>query len=259
MADAMRRGPVQLVLDLPLEAAMGREDFIESPSNAAALALVDRWPDWPSRAVLLVGPEGSGKSHLVRIWSERSGAAVAQAVNLTVDAAPRLLGSGALALEDVGRGGLEEAALFHLFNLAREQDAWLLLTTERPPAAWPIRLPDLASRLSAAGRAVLDPPDETLLRRVLVKLLADRQLAADPAVLDYLVPRMERSLGATRQIAMRLDRLTLERRRPVTRALAAEVLAALAEEARLGEAGMPRAPAAGSAAAADDEAASSAR
>ena len=230
MTDRPGRGPVQLALDLPHEAAMGRDDFVESPSNAAALALVDRWPDWPAHAVLLTGPEGSGKSHLARIWSARSGAPIVPAAGIAAADGPRLVSAGALALEDAGPG-LDEAALFHLLNLAREQGAHLLPTAAAEPAAWGIGLPDLASRLAALPVVRLDPPDETLLVRVLVKLLADRQIAAEPALLDYVLARMERSLAAARRLVLLLDRLTLERRRPLTRALAAEALGRLAEEA----------------------------
>ena len=230
MTGAAGRGPVQLALDLPHEAAMGRDDFVESPSNAAALALVDRWPDWPAQAVLLIGPEGSGKSHLAHIWSARSGAPIVRAAEIAAEDGPRLVAAGALALEDAGPG-LDEAALFHLLNLAREQGIALLLTAAAEPYAWGIGLPDLVSRLAALPRVRLEAPDETLLRRVLVKLLADRQLAVEPAVLDYALARMERSLAAARRLVLLLDRLTLERRRPLTRALAAEALGRLAEEA----------------------------
>ena len=230
MTDGAGRRPVQLALDLPHEAAMGRDDFVESPANAAALALVDRWPDWPAPAALLIGPEGSGKSHLARIWSARSGAPIVRAGDVTAEDGPRLVAAGALALEDAGPG-LDEAALFHLLNLTREQNAFLLLTAAAEPSAWRIGLPDLASRLAALPAVRLEAPDEALLVRVLVKLLADRQLAAEPALLDYVLARMERSLAAARRLVLLLDRLTLERRRPLTRALAAEALSRLAEEA----------------------------
>jgi chromosomal replication initiation ATPase DnaA len=137
---------------------------------------------------------------------------------------PQALATGALAVEDADRGPLDEAALFHLLNLAREQSAYVLITARRPPASWPIRLPDLASRLRALPVVTLDPPDDALLAAVLVKLFADRQLAVEERLIEFLVHRIERSFAAAQAAVAELDGEALRLKRPVNRALAAEVL-----------------------------------
>jgi chromosomal replication initiation ATPase DnaA len=134
-----------------------------------------------------------------------------------------LLASGALVVEDLATWHVEERALFHLLNLAREQNANLLFTARSPPGAWPVKLPDLVSRLRELPIVNLDPPDDALLRAVLVKLFADRQLAVDEALIAYLVTRMERSFAAARATVAALDREALRQQRPVTRALASEL------------------------------------
>jgi chromosomal replication initiation ATPase DnaA len=189
-----------------------------------ALGLVERWPDWPARVVAIVGPEGSGKSHLADIWANKSGARRLSARALDQTAVPRALATGALALENVAEP-LDEVALFHLLNLAKEDDATVLLTARQPPAQWAIRLPDLVSRLRALPVVELAAPDDTLLRAVLVKLFVDRQLAVDESLISYLVARIERSFAAARAAVAALDREALRQRRPVTRALAAELFA----------------------------------
>jgi chromosomal replication initiation ATPase DnaA len=128
-----------------------------------------------------------------------------------------------LVVEDAAAGA-DERALFHLINLAREQQASLLLTARNPPAAWPIGLPDLASRLRALPVASLQPPDDAMLRGVIVKLATDRQLTLDDSVVSYLITRIERSFAAARAAVIALDNEALRQRRPVTRALAAEIL-----------------------------------
>jgi chromosomal replication initiation ATPase DnaA len=215
--------PRQLALALGHDESFAREDFLAGPQNAAALALIERWPEWPSRAILLVGPEGSGKSHLAAIWEARSGARVIAARELDEASVPALLASGALVVEDLATWHVEERALFHLLNLAREQNANLLFTARSPPGAWPVKLPDLVSRLRELPIVNLDPPDDALLRAVLVKLFADRQLAVDEALIAYLVTRMERSFAAARATVAALDREALRQQRPVTRALASEL------------------------------------
>lgn len=217
-------GVRQLALDLPHAESFRRDDFLESASNEAALRLVERWPEWPSRAAAIVGPPGSGKSHLAAIWAARSGARIAAAAELRRADVPAQLATAALVVEDVAPGNVDEAALFHLFNLAREDAAYLLLTAARRIDGAGFELADLVSRLRAIPAVTLAPPDDATLSAVLVKLFADRQLAVGEGVIAYLLPRMERSLASARQLVARLDRAALSRGRAVTRQLAAEVL-----------------------------------
>lgn len=216
--------PHQLALALPHTESLTRDNFLEGPSNATALGLVDSWPDWPNRVMLLAGPEGCGKSHLAAIWAERAGARVVAASALADDAVPDLVATGAVAVEDLERAPLDERALFHLLNLAREERAFVLITSRQPPTALAFALPDLGSRLRAIPVVPLGPPDDQLFLALLVKFCADRQMSVDLAVINYLAARIERSVVAAREAVARLDSESLRLRRPVTRALAAEVL-----------------------------------
>ena len=218
--------PRQLALALDHPVSFARDDFLSGPSNAAALALIESWPDWPSRAVALVGPEGSGKSRLAAIWAGQSGARLVAARALTATNLPVALATGALVVEDAAGGEFDERAFFHLLNLAREDQAFLLVTARTPLAAWPVGIRDLASRLKALPVVAMSSPGDALLRAVLVKLFADRQLAADESLLSYLLTHIERSFAAVRAVAARLDQEALRRKRPLTRALAAEILRA---------------------------------
>jgi chromosomal replication initiation ATPase DnaA len=220
----MREPPRQLPLGLGFRERFGREDFLAGPPNAAALALIERWPDWPARTVGLVGPEGAGKSHLAAIWAAAAGARAIAAHAITPASVPAALATGALVVEDLRAGACEEAALFHLLNLAREEEAFLLVTARTPPTGWATRLRELASRLRALPVVTLASPDDALLRAVLVKLFADRQLAVDEELIGYLASRIERSFAAARDIVDALDREALHQRRDVNRALAAELL-----------------------------------
>jgi len=173
--------PRQLALALDHAESFAREDFLSGPSNARALALIEAWPLWPHRSVMLTGPEGSGKSHLAAIWAQAAGARLIAARALEPASVPRALATGALVVEDIAAGSFDERALFHLVNLAGEEAAFLLLTARQAPAALAVR--DLASRLKALPVVALAPPDDALLRAVLVKLFADRQLAVDESLI----------------------------------------------------------------------------
>ena len=216
--------PRQLTLALGYRESFDRADFLSGHGNEAALALIDRWPDWPARTIALVGPEGAGKSHLAAIWAKAAGGRVIASHAIDAASVPQALATGALVIEDAGRGDLDEAALFHLLNLANEQQAHILITARDAPASWPIALPDLASRLRALTVATLDPPDDAMLAAVLVKLFADRQLAVDQRLIDFLVLRIERSFAAARAAVAEIDSEAMRLKRPVNRALASEVL-----------------------------------
>ena len=216
--------PRQLAFALPHAESLSRDDFLEGPANAAALALVDAWPDWPNRIMLLVGPEGSGKSHLAAIWAEQAGARLTAAHALTAAAVPGALATGALVVEDLRVSSCDERALFHLLNLAREEQAFVLMTARTPPSASDVELRDLRSRLRAVPVVTLMPPDDQLLRALIVKFCVDRQIAVDESLVNYLATRIERSFAAARRAVDLLDSEGLRRGRPVTRALAAELL-----------------------------------
>jgi chromosomal replication initiation ATPase DnaA len=221
---AGRVQPRQLALALPHAESLSRDDFLEGPANAAALALIDAWPDWTNRIMLLIGPEGSGKSHLAAIWAEQAGARSIAAHALTAAAVPGALATGALVIEDLNPSSYDERALFHLMNLAREDQAFVLITARTPPSAAEIELRDLRSRLRAVPVVTLLPPDDQLFRALVVKLCADRQLSIDESVVSYLATRIERSFAAARHAVEQLDAEALRLGRPVTRALAAELL-----------------------------------
>jgi len=216
--------PRQLAFALPHAESLTRDNFLEGPANAAGLALVDSWPEWPNRIMLLVGPEGSGKSHLAAIWAEQAGARSTSAHALTPPSVPAALATGALVVEDLNPSEADERALFHLMNLAREDQAFVLITARVPPSAFQIELRDLRSRLRAVPTVSLLPPDDALFRALIVKFCADRQMAVDESVVSYLTTRIERSYAAARRAVELLDSEALRLARPVTRALAAELL-----------------------------------
>ena len=216
-------GPAQLLLDLVPEPRRGRADFMVSASNAAALAAIDRWADWPGGRMLVTGPTGAGRSHLAAIWAAERGVGLMQGGGFTrPDPAP------AYALDDadaVAGDPAAEEALFHLINRADADGAPLLMTARDTPGTWGIALPDLDSRLRACPVTRMDRPDDDLLTMALVKLCDDRQLALDDHVLRFVVARLDRSLSTAARVVAALDQVAVHRQKRVSRPMAAGVLA----------------------------------
>ncbi|XDA97523.1 chromosomal replication initiator DnaA [Sulfitobacter sp. LCG007] len=224
----------QLGFDLPGVPALGRDDFLVAPSNAVAVAMIEAWPQWAGGKLLLSGPKGAGKTHLVHVWASRSAARVIAAADLP-GADVALLARGHVAVEDVPRiagDAAAETALFHLHNLVLAEGRTLLMTGSGPVPGCPIDLPDLASRIAATPVATLDPPDDTLLGAVLAKLFADRQLTPPAPLIPYLLARIDRSFAAAGRIVAELDAASLARKSPLSRALAASVLDKASQGAR---------------------------
>lgn len=222
----------QLILDFPVETAFGKSDFFRSPANALAIDMVEAWRNWPMNRLVLIGPEGSGKSHLAHIWAGLSGAELISAVGIEALDADAVT-QNALCVEDVHRVAdsmAAQTALFHIHNFAMERGTPLMLTGRGPVAGWGLTLPDLNSRLSSAATVALEPPDDALLAAVMVKQFADRQNVIAPDLIAYLVLRVERSFSAARDVAKALDTYALANKRPITRRLAAEVLDNLGEQ-----------------------------
>lgn len=222
----------QLAFDLPLHQAFRREDFFDSPASAPGLVAVDGWRGWPGGKMLLVGPPGSGKTHLAHIWADQAGAVVLAGACLADADLPALAARGAVCVEDaeaLAGHPLAETALFHLHNMLLPAGR-LLITATTPPRDWGLGLADLQSRLQAAALTRLEAPDDALLSAVLIKLFSDRQIMVPPNLIGYLVSRMERSIAAARDMVTVLDARALAAGRPVTRALAAEVLDSAPEQ-----------------------------
>jgi chromosomal replication initiation ATPase DnaA len=214
---------LQLILPLTIGPSLGRHDFVVSPGNAPAVALMDSWPNWPVGVVVVYGPSGSGKSHLVSIWQELSGARVIGAADL--DREPDA--KAPLAVEDVDSCAATEARDTRLFELlvGASPAAPLLLTGKEAPSVWPTVLPDLASRFSAALSFGLWKPDDELLAGLARKLLEDRQLAVSSTVIARILQSLERSPEAVREFVARADAKALSESRPITLSLVRELIA----------------------------------
>lgn len=223
----------QLTLDLTREPALGRDDFLITDANAMAVVTLNRIESWPRRKMLLLGPDGSGKTHLATIWASENKTALIPARVLRTDGIDALVSEGgAVAIEDADRidpGSGSEQAIFHLWNLCEARNCRILITAREPPCTWHLTLPDLRSRMSAMPVTRIDPPDEALLSAVLVKLFSDRQLNISSELIGWLVPRMDRDLGLARRLVAALDDTAMAEKRNITRDLARTVLAALTD------------------------------
>ena len=221
-------GARQLAFEFAPQPRYGEDDFLVSASNEAAFAMTTAWPNWPDAALLLTAPTGGGKSHLASIWARRAQAALARPDSVRADAQLGALYGRNILLDDADEDA-DARGLFHLFNLVQESGASLLLTASAPPEDWGLDLPDLLSRLRRAPRAVIAPPDEGLVHAVLVKLFADRQLAVEASLVDYMALRVGRSLDDARVLVRALDEEALARGGKITRAMAGAMIERLTQ------------------------------
>lgn len=218
----------QIPFNLGHRTAMEREDFLIAPSNQDAVAWIDLWPEWPAPVLILYGPVASGKSHLAAVWRTRAQAQKMLASELTGSAVENISrGAGHVVIDDadalIGDVAAEKE-LFHLYNVFKEQKRSLMLTMVEAPVRRAFTLPDLASRLRAAPSVAIREPDDALLAAVLVKLFNDRQLRVSTDVVNYLIPRIERSFESLRQLVELIDQKALSEKKNITATLIRDII-----------------------------------
>ena len=212
----------QLALELAHIPAQGEADFLVGEGNRLAYGRIMAFPGWSEPVTLLVGPASSGKSHLARIFADRSGARFAKVDELA--ALARRGGKTPIVVEDVDRLDYDEAGLFHLLNQSLREQRPILLTARDDVSSWKLATDDVRSRARRATAFALELTDDIQLSQMLVKLFGDRQIKVDPKIIFYLVARMERSAEEAVLLAELMDRLALAKGSAITRAIAADAL-----------------------------------
>jgi chromosomal replication initiation ATPase DnaA len=222
--------PEQLTLPLEHRVAHGVEDFLVTTANRRAVEWIDRWPDWPFTALVIAGPTASGKTHLAALWRARADAVTMRLDDGDIERAATVAASRPILIDDCDvavQSAAGQRALLQLYNLVRAAGGQALLTAVKPPSAWRIGLADLSSRLNSAMVVAIDPPDDATLSAVALKLFADRQIAVDESVIAYVLSRSERSFAGVASTVRALDKAAWVGKRPITVALAREVLSGM--------------------------------
>jgi chromosomal replication initiation ATPase DnaA len=215
---------MQLVMPFAQTTSYAPADFIRGEANAAALALVEQWPDWAYSIALVHGPHGCGKTHLCHVFAARSHAALIAPERIGTRPADQLLAGNHAWVVDGIEKVVDAPALAQFINHARARGDYVLMTANAPAAQLPFTLPDLRSRLLALPAVALGAPDDALLMGVLAKQFADHQLRISPEVLHFAASHMERSYAAVQAFVKVMDGLSLERGRAITIALVREGL-----------------------------------
>ncbi len=231
---SITQSSLQIPFDLRPRTALGREDFLVAPCNRDAVGWIDRWPDWPAPVLVLHGPAASGKTHMAAVWKDMADAVWVDAKLLATQDANQISGTGKnIVIDhlDPWVGDVDsETTLFHLYNQMKDRGGSVLVTMRAAPGQIDFVIPDLSSRMRAAPAVAIQPPDDTLLASLLVKLFSDRQINVAADVIAYMLPRMERSFAAAHHLVERTDHRALSEKKPVTIPLIRHVFSMQDEE-----------------------------
>ena len=211
---------------------LGREDFMVSSCNFEAVQLIDNWPEWPFFAVCLYGPSGCGKTHLCRIFSDRVSVIkhypykipCIQAKNITLDTPHRLFAQNTCLIVENLDENINQEALFHLYNLYRNEGGFILFTAHKAPARLKLSLPDLKSRLTIMPSVAIGEPDDEMLSALIIKLFSDRQLLVAPEIINYMIKNMQRSFTYCNQLVAEIDNISIIRKRAVSLPIVKEAI-----------------------------------
>lgn len=232
----------QLPFDFAHRPYMGREDFIKAPCNAEALEMVELWPRWPAFALCIYGPEHCGKTHLAHIFAKNAAVQTnypypipqIEAQNADMDIPPLLFARHPCLIVENLCENIDEEAMFHLFNLYRNQNGFVLFTAEQPPARMRFKLPDLQSRLNMIPAIGISEPDDELLSALIVKLFMDRQITISREVINYILVNMQRSFTYAHRLVEEIDAVSLSYHRAVSIPIVKEAINSL-RQCRQGE------------------------
>ncbi len=214
----MSTGQLPLNLGLGFRTAFGREDFLVTESNQAAVNWLDKWPDWSGHSLIVYGDEGCGKTHLAHVFVDKAGrkTPLIEAASLQSEDVPALVSfTGSVALENAGKG-INETALLHLYNFIKDNNGFLFITAEKAPLLWDLKLPDLRSRITASAAVGIDIPDDNLMKALIVKMFSDRQMTISSEALEFMIKNMERSFSEARRIVAKADSLSLAEHKGIT-------------------------------------------
>ena len=225
----------QLPLEIPHRPALGKEDFLIAPCNKEAVNLIDSWPNWSFFAACIYGAEGCGKTHLANVFSNRVSLLTnypyklpcVKASNLKLETVHELFAQNKCLIVENLNTEINEEAMFHLYNLYRNEGGNILFTSNTAPARMPFKLKDLQSRLNILPSIEIKTPDDELLSALLIKLFMDRQIIVSPDIINYLLNNMQRSFAYARKIVSEIDNISLAKKRAITIPLVKEAIIAL--------------------------------
>jgi chromosomal replication initiation ATPase DnaA len=201
-----------------------QDDFIVSPSNIDAFRAVTAWPRlWENKCLIITGQKASGKTFLTKVWQEMSSAKF-----INIDATEKLFQGNKpenIILEDIETLLPEkEEQIFHLYNNVIHKQGSLLITSSKPLISLDIKTPDLRSRLSSCTVVNILPPDNELLKGLIFKQFSDMQVLIQPSVIDFLIPRIDRSFAGVTAVVEQINKAGLEAKRSITIPFVKEVL-----------------------------------
>ncbi|MBE6459312.1 MAG: hypothetical protein E7010_05870 [Alphaproteobacteria bacterium] len=233
----------QLAIEFPHRPSLDKEDFFVAPCNIEAVEMIDRWPNWPHFAICIYGSEGCGKSHLANVFASNVSAhdnypyriPCVQAKDIKLDSPHKLFAQHrCLIVENLCRK-INYEAMFHLYNLYRNEGGFILFTSQIAPARMNISLPDLQSRLNIMPSLEIKDPDDELLSCLLVKLFSDRQIFITPEQINFIVSNMQRSFAYARKLVKETDRISLSLKRAVSIPIIKEAMTIIDSEKLQGD------------------------
>ncbi len=220
--------PEQLPFDLGYRQAYEREDFWVSSSNRDAVALLDTWPKWSSHTLIVLGAKASGKTHLLQVWKQEANAVELSVADLAeINLVKTLYNTRCIAIDDAYKAiGNEdqEKVLLHIYNALKDKGGNMVLCFESPVKDYDFIVPDLKSRLMSLSVAAITPPDEELMAVMLTKMFSDRQIFVPQEVVQFILPRIERSFSVMRDLVEAIDHKALVQKKSVTIPLVKELI-----------------------------------
>jgi len=213
----------QLILKFPSKNLYLEEDYIVSRSNKEAYEFINSWPKWLKRVVNIFGPPGSGKTHIGSLLKSKTPTLKVEGSLLNDKIFFEYKTKEALVIENMSNN-ISENLFFSIWNLALQDNKYLLITSKNPISAYKFKLPDLKSRVNSCLSIGIKLPDDDLIGVIIAKNFSDKQINIEKKQIDYIVKRIDRSYEKISKFISILDKYSLKNSAPINLKLIKEVL-----------------------------------
>ena len=213
----------QLLLNFKQNQNFNYNDFYVSKSNYYAFQLIEKWPKWEKNILNISGEKYSGKTHLSNIFLNKNGGIKVEEKEINNEIFKKFKLYENIIIDSYDNK-VDEKLIYSIFNLADQDNKYLIINSINPINKIDFKLNDLKSRSKNCLFAQIENPDDELMFAIILKSFSDRQIQIDKKLIDFIIKRIDRSYGKIADFIYKVDELSLKKKKAISINIIKEIL-----------------------------------
>ena len=213
----------QLLFELNHKKNFNEHDFYVSKSNFYAYNIIDKWPKWEKKILNIFGEKFSGKTHLANIFKSKTNALLINASKINEEIFKKIKLFENIIIDDFEKN-CDEKLIYSIFNLADQDNKYMLINSLIPINEIEFKLPDMISRSKNCLSAKIESPDDDLIFAIILKNFSDRQIKIEKKIIEFIINRIDRSYSKIYEFIYKIDELSLKKKKPINLKTIKEIL-----------------------------------